>query len=510
MATLTDTDLLIERLEKQLSAVGVMESSDEVFDRIINQTGLCYVQQSGRYGMLRSEGSYHLVADKNIHGLLNNLGCIPDYLDEKEARFFINDLVSRVIYKRSVDGMLNLAGYPCGIIQLPSGKPLLVPEGFKTIKPEKGDPEPVLKLIRSLFGKNEKAETTFLGWLQRFAMDAQTCQESGPRNLRQSQLMLIVGPPGGGKSLLAGLVAQVAGGTVEHPYSYFVGDTTFNGELGSAVLLLMDDQAESVLPKARNRLTQRIKEYLVSNEVRIHPKGFQAFTAKLFQRMIMLSNRDQLHTLPMMDPSFLDKVHVLAAHNSEWVSMSRTDPEREKWKKQLDEAFPALVYHLLYEWKLPDDMADSRFGIKAYHDPDLLAEIRDEESNDTVLDMISQYLSSKSLKEIEAEIRGIGKLERAISDIGSAEFHWRGRACEFENLALAAGCPHTFFKHKIAAGKLLRELADQHSEAVGCTGKINGINRWSINFGQLTTPKALPNSKSETSRAPNRISLDDD
>jgi hypothetical protein len=175
-----------------------------------------------------------------------------------------------------------VGGFNAGVYEM-AGNRVLVTDSPSWINPAPG-PHPILsQLFSELMGPIQLPY--FYSWLH-VAMRMFTEQR-----FRPGHVLVMVGAPDSGKSLLQDLITAMFGNRVAEPFQYMVGDTTFNSELTKASHLLISDEG----PKngsARDRVGQILKKYATEHTQRCSPKGMESFAVACLQRVTMTLNDD--------------------------------------------------------------------------------------------------------------------------------------------------------------------------------------------------------------------------
>jgi hypothetical protein len=136
-----------------------------------------------------------------------------------------------------------------------------------------------------------------------------------------------------------------------------------------------------------------IKSFTVNTSQRVHAKGKDAFTINS-RHWITLSVNDEeenLHVLPPLDPSIKDKiilVHCSEAINNEWPG---PNGDVEKMEARVRTQIGAFVWWLLNDYKIPEALADHRFGVKGYQNQELLNRIDVGDQEIELLEMIDRH-----------------------------------------------------------------------------------------------------------------------
>ena len=172
---------------------------------------------------------------------------------------------------------------------------------------------------------------------------------------------------------------------------FLKGESIFNAQLGEAEHWLMSD------PKKSNQKEQEIflsgvKEAIANVWMNIHPKGKTPIDLPTYRRLSITLNDE---------PRALSIVSDLAKSEAEKILMLNfEDPGKfapngkgglsyADWKTKIQEELPAFKWYLLNEFRLPQKMEHSRFGVQ-YSNPDL-----------------SKKLAAPSQAEIDEDLDGM-------------------------------------------------------------------------------------------------------
>lgn len=466
---------LTTQVTAQLDKAGLVSAD---LSKLAGQVPIYYTSVDSKFYFPRADGCYVSVPFYALDDAMRACGI---KFPKKDAREFMDMMRSNILKNNSVDSAVRLAGHPAGPVTLKDGRRLLITQGFEMIRPEKGDPSPLLDLLQNFCGGRKEQFLYMFSWLKLFLKDGYRCLEVGVENacLRPSQLLAIIGPPGAGKTLLITLISELVSGTIVNPYPAFSGATNFQGELAESVLLVMDDSADSVRSERRHKLAVRIREFLVVSKRRFEAKNKTSFTAPTFQRLIMVGNEDALHGFPAPQRDFLDKYAILKAYSSEDVLTPRDDDAKEAWIARLRAALPALAYYLIHEFKIPDDMIDSRYGVKAYHDPELLHDLSNAGTEGELLRAIEEaYVTGNA-----AVPAGKESVIPSPDHPGQWLWTWEGHSREF--MVLVSKLPteqrwNDEFRYRSSAGNLLKSLSDNLPEVVIRGSLVRGLRRWKL------------------------------
>lgn len=276
-----------------------------------------------------------------------------------------------------------LGGHRTGIYNCSDGKKILVTSEPKFIPAVEGESPRFDKFILELFGPEQA--TFFLLWLK-------VARDSLVRgDFRPGQMLSLAGPSGCGKSLLQSIITEFLGGRAAKPYLYMTGQTAFNSHLaGSEHLIIADEQASLDLRSRRN-FGAAIKDLTVNLEMNVHAKGRDiAVCVPTFRRLSLSVNHEpeNLAIHPPADDSILDKIAFLKC------SPADVGPDRKKVWSEFMAELPAVAWQL-ERMRIPRSMADTRYGVRAYHNPEILEIVADISPENRLLSLIDDVIFEK-------------------------------------------------------------------------------------------------------------------
>lgn len=252
-----------------------------------------------------------------------------------------------------------LAGRRAGFFITPSGKRILVTMEASPIEPKRGKFEGIENFLGDLLGREQLPY--FLCWLH-VALDALRRGVNRP-----GQLVAFIGPPGCGKSFCHVLITRLLGGRSGKPYRYMTGQTTFNNELAEAEHLVIEDESAKINISARRDFGTAIKDWTVNEEISVHAKGRKAVMLSFFRRLSLSINgeAEDVIILPPLVSGVADKIMAFKC------SPARLSENREKNIAMLTAELPGFAY-MLSKYSVPKALRDPRFGVRAYHHPEIL------------------------------------------------------------------------------------------------------------------------------------------
>lgn len=297
--------------------------------------------------------------------------------------------------ENTVDYAGELAGHGPGLVRTGEAS-FLVTRGANLVKPVQGEWETLKKFMVNLFGDEEQLHY-FYSWA-RVAVCARQSNVIIP-----GQAVILAGPAGCGKSLLQQrIITPLLGGRSAKPMQYVTGKTPFNKDLTRAEHWMMEDEHAATDIKSRRALGTAIKDITVNQQHRMHAKGRDAcVSVPLFIRLTISLNdeAENMMVLPPLDDSVLGKLMLFHVRNA--FDFDINEPEKRlAFEKAMGDELPAFLWFLLNRWVIPTEMQDTRFGVKAYANLEIV-EVFDENAPELqMLELIDRaFFSGDSLKE---------------------------------------------------------------------------------------------------------------
>lgn len=334
-------------------------------------------------------------------------------IEDPETGLKLGDrILATAAKERWVDYAGPLSGYKVGRYELPSGKRLLVTTEAHPVQPKAGKLDWFDKYLSELLG-DEQMEQALL-WLK-FAYESLL-----KGDFRPGQFLVLAGESGCGKSLFQEIVTRLFGGRGANPWRYMSGETNFNEDLAQAEHLWIEDQASSLDLKSRRQFGEAIKQITVVEWWSVHGKGKEALTLRFFKRGTMTVNNqpEKMSTLPPIDNDLKDKITLLNCSKAE------LSPDREENIRNVERELPALA-HLLKTMRCPKKFQDDRYGVKAYHNAELLDMLSGLAPETKLLDLIDQVFFGDKVSpvihltasEIEAQLVENPKLSYQVQKL---------------------------------------------------------------------------------------------
>lgn len=427
-------------------------AGDEVRQKVID-TDVYYESSRGKFWHLNGRKEWQEATKANLDLVLRANWYSRD---QKLANglSIVESKIHDIIINHSVHYAGALAGWQVGRMSI-CGKEVLVTTGPKLPIPKRGTFKLLHRFIRELLGEQR---VYFNAWLK---SAYKSLSEGAP--FAPGQMLTLAGPVGCGKGLLQRLVTVMLGGRMANPHRYLSGVTPFNGDLLEAEHLMLEDEEGRTDIKSRRMLGAAIKSMCVNQQQSGHPKGMAAFTTEPFWRVTYTLNDEpeNLMALPPMTSDISDKVILLRASQASWPYPSDAVPTRGEFWNQLVAEIPAYLYRLQH-WDIPEELRDIRYGVKYFHDPDLLAKLASLSPESKLWAMIleSGLLDSSigiwagSSVELERHLKS-GKNAGQVADL-----LYYATACGVYLARLAKSMPACVEREDLPGNRTVWHLAD--------------------------------------------------
>jgi len=339
------------------------------------------------------------------------------------------------------------------------GHRILVTSAPKWVLPAEGDAAPVVNFLADLFGRSAGDEawafqlSIFIAWLKtgRLAIGASL---AGDKHHSPGPVMAVIGPPDCGKSMMQSMIITAAfGGREEDPGKALL-SSDFNANLWRAEHLVLADKALDGNGTQRERLRLELKAIVANSQYPLHPKGRDQITLRPVWRVSLTANDDpsSASDLPTLESSFADKIIYLKCYAPPAPFYDEhAKGAREVFADRIRSAIPAFLKEV-DEFEIPADAVSLRWGVAAWHHPEILELIADSDSCLPVADEVAEWV-----KEWEYPCR---EKSGSASDLLAALLEKRPNLTRF---GLVSGARH--FGHLLARISLVTHLPFAISQA---------------------------------------------
>ena len=311
----------------------------------------------------------------------------------------------------------------------------------KCIEPAEGDQTwgenfPVLSnWMETIFGEEQlKYEIAWLHYAYKNAKDGDP---------QKGHAHFLVGEPNCGKTLYnTTVLAGLFGGHIKASEFLTGKSDSFNDHLFSKYLWTVDDEAPTASRAMHTSFTAKVKEHVANSEFLMNGKYKQPGRALWHGRLSITLNDDpvSLRILPDLDMSVKDKVMIFR--------MSAFDGFTRDFKSKIEKELKYFAKYL-YDYEVPEDMLDVRFGVRAYIEKSI-AEIAAADSQwSPIVELLRMfrelYFDMKSSEEetpysgntsdIMMRLAGIQKAQVLLKDVNPNKIGWGLRHLQKQ------GCP---------------------------------------------------------------------
>ena len=227
----------------------------------------------------------------------------------------VDQIIHQIEMNHYADIAGRYAGYlEAGIHEVARSK-LLVPRSHRLPIATEGDCNTLFNFLQGMFTAPDQLDALF-GWLQ---TAVRTLREDKAGEWSPGQALVLLGDTGVGKSVLQGIIDLLLTGRAADPTKYYVGDTSFNADLGEAEHWKISDPTWSDY-RQKQKFSKSFKNDVANTVCALHPKGRQQVHLPIFKRISISLNEDEesLSVLPLMDPSYLEKLLLLNCFASEY------------------------------------------------------------------------------------------------------------------------------------------------------------------------------------------------
>ncbi len=371
-----------------------------------------------------------------VTGIARHLA--DQYPDPKE----LMRAVKATVANRELDGGVqwngNLAGHKQGLTTDNAGLPILITSEAKPPQPADGDFPIITDLLCQAFA-NPTAMEVFLSWL------AGRWTAVNSHTHIPSPMLVLAGEVNSGKSLLAWIVTEMLGGRVANPYKAWSGDILWNDDLIGSEMLLVDDCSASTDIRARRAFGAAFKEAMYPHAVQLRKRHTSSVSARPVWAVMVCCNDtpEALQIIPPLDADMSDKIILLHVSPVTLPIDTSTPAGKHALQAMLRLELSAFAQSLK-EWVVPEELRDTRSGVLAWRDPELVDSVDANSPARRIEQLIETAVSHMGIwHDLPREFTAM-EIESRLTDNGSPVrdqakqmFNWHG-ACGSALSRLAA------------------------------------------------------------------------
>ena len=362
-----------------------------------------------------------------VTGIARHLA--DQYTDAKE----LMRAVRATVANRELDGGVqwngNLAGHKQGLTTDNAGLPILITSEAKPPQPADGNFPIITDLLSQAFA-NPTAMEVFMSWL------AGRWTAVNSHTHIPSPMLVLAGEVNSGKSLLAWIVTEMLGGRVANPYKAWSGDILWNDDLIGSEMLLVDDCSASTDIRARRAFGAAFKEAMYPQAVQLRKRNTSSVSARPVWAVMVCCNDtpEALQIIPPLDADMSDKIILLHVSPVTLPIDTSTPAGKHALQAMLRLELSAFAQALV-EWRTPEELRDTRSGVLAWRDPELVDSVDANSPARRIEQLIETAVSHLGIwHDLPREFTAM-EIESRLTDQGSPVrdqakqmFNWHG-AC---------------------------------------------------------------------------------
>ena len=275
--------------------------------------------------------------------------------------------VREAVKNRELDGGVQwhgaIAGHRQGLATDSNNLPILITSEAKIPQPSLGEAPTITEIISGAFA-DPTATTVFMSWLS-----GRYKAVRGHVHI-PSPMLVLAGEINSGKSLLAWIIAETLGGRTANPYAAWSGGMLWNDDLVGAETMLVDDCIGSTDIRSRRNFGAAFKEAIYPHVIQLRKRNHSSIAVRPVWAVVVCCNDtpESLQIIPPLDNDLADKVALLHVIGVKLPVDTSTPEGRAELQALIRSELPAFTQQLM-DWQTPEELHDSRSGIKAWRDP---------------------------------------------------------------------------------------------------------------------------------------------
>ena len=289
---------------------------------------------------------------------------LAQYYDEPKD---LARAVREAVKNRELDGGVQwhgaIAGHRQGLATDSNNLPILITSEAKIPQPTPGDAPIISEIVGNAFA-DPTAIAVFISWLS-----GRYKAVRGHVHI-PSPMLVLAGEINSGKSLLAWIIAETLGGRTANPYAAWSGGMLWNDDLVGAETMLVDDCIGSTDIRSRRNFGAAFKEAIYPHVIQLRKRNHSSIAVRPVWAVVVCCNDtpESLQIIPPLDNDLADKVALLHVIGVKLPVDTSTPDGRAELQALIRSELPAFAQQLM-DWVTPEELHDSRSGIKAWRDP---------------------------------------------------------------------------------------------------------------------------------------------
>jgi hypothetical protein len=267
--------------------------------------------------------------------------------------------------RHRVDWWGALAGRKPAVINH-GGKKIIITKGPDLLEPVKGEFPTIREFIEGLW----REQATYAHSWNHLAVSPLYNEKLEP-----GLALVLAGPVNSGKTAYQNLIiTPLLGNRVAKPYSCMIGKTDFNEDWFECEHLKCDDEAPARDYDTQLLFAAELKKLVADPNQWCHGKQKKAITLQPYWRITVSvnDNPEYLKSIPANDETLKDKMAILRAYPEATVKLVERLGGKKVFEEKIREELPAYLDWLLNEFEIPEELKDTRFGMRAHQDPEIV------------------------------------------------------------------------------------------------------------------------------------------
>ena len=253
---------------------------------------------------------------------------------------------------------------------------------------------------------------TFLAWWKRF-------YQSGLNYTpRQGHALYFVGPSNCGKTLLNHKIIGASVGGAVDAQTILVKNKDFTGNNLEYPVMALDDSTAASDYRAYLKYSARVKAFVANTQIEFNQKYGSMGSVEWLGRVIVSMNDDakSLQMIPDLEQTLVDKIMLFKVSRPTTYDFH----DSVKLEEDIERELPWMLRWLL-NWDPPKEcIGESRFGVKAYHHPELHREATESGLSSSFLDILGLFLDEWRVAHDTAEAWE-GSAAQLLSEMSNCE-----------------------------------------------------------------------------------------
>lgn len=235
---------------------------------------------------------------------------------------------------------------------------------------------------------------------------------------RLGQALFFVGPQNCGKTLLTQKVVGASLGGAMDARSFLVEGNQFSGSCLEHPVMSVDDSTSVSDRKKYLQYSAMVKSIVANPHIEYNQKFRAAGQIYWLGRILVSLNDDaqSLQMIPDLEQSLMDKIMLFKVGPPQTFEF----PDKYELESTLKRELPWLLRWLL-DWEVPEEnKGDARFGVTAYHHPDLHRQALESDHSSSFLDVLGLFLDEYQVVHPE-HTYWEGSVAQLLADMGNCE-----------------------------------------------------------------------------------------